>query len=72
MGEVAQALPRQLGFRRESVMHPQQRARTRRHSGAHLALFVEDRDARPAAGEMEREAASHHPGADHDYFRHGH
>src|SRR5208282_3358105 len=40
VAKVVLALPGQLGFRRECVMHPDQRARPCRHSGANSA-FVE-------------------------------
>ena len=66
VAEVVVALPRQLGFRRERVMHPDQRARPRRHSGANSAL-VEHAHAGTCPREMERDRASNHACADYDY-----
>ena len=68
VAEVVMTLPRQLGFRRERVMHPDQRARACRHSGANSA-FVEHAHAGAGAREMERDRASDHARANHYYVR---
>src|SRR6266481_8268315 len=62
------ALPRELGLRRERVMHPDQRARSRRHPGADSAL-VEHADLRARARQVKRKRASNHARTNYNYVR---
>src|SRR5277367_5259057 len=66
IAEVMMALPGQLGFRRERIMHPDQRARPRRHPRANSVL-VEHAHTSARARKVERERASDHTRADYDY-----
>ena len=67
VAEVAMALPGQLGFRREGVMHPDQRARPCRHPGANSAP-VERVTQHQSRAMPERNQHPPRP-ANHDYVR---
>src|SRR5215468_9220170 len=69
MSEVAEALPREFGFRSKRVVHPEQGARPRGHPGADLVAFFKHGHSRAQSSEMQSYAASHDSGADHDNLR---